>query len=143
MFFDVDNSLGFKVNRLAIILRQRLVHKFNESGFDVTAEEWILLNRLWQVDGRSQNELAESTIRDQTTVTRLVDKMEKKGFVNRKKQDKDRRIVLAYLTEKGKSLENKLIPIAMDTLSQASKGISKKEMDITLSTLNKCINNIL
>ena len=143
MYFELDKALGYKVNRLAVILRQTLAALFKEKGYDVTAEEWVLLNRLWQKDGRSQRDLAETTIRDQTTVTRLMDKMEKKGYVKRQHDSNDRRIVLAHLTPKGKSLEKKLIPIAVKMLQQAGEGISKKDLETTLNTLDKCIMNLM
>ncbi|MDH5657461.1 MAG: MarR family transcriptional regulator [Spirochaetia bacterium] len=142
MEFEIEKTLGYKVNRLAVVLRQNLVELFNEKGYDVTAEEWILLNRLWEKDGRTQSDLAETTLRDQTTVTRLMDKMEKKGFVTRKNDTADRRVVLAYLTPLGTKLKQELIPIAMGMLKQAGQGISKKNFDVTLKTLEKCLNNL-
>lgn len=141
--FILDESLGFLVNRIAIILRQNLEAEFKKQKYDITAEEWVLLNRLWQKDRRTQTDLAETTIRDQTTVTRLVDRMESKGLVTREQSQEDRRIVLACLTAKGRRLEEKLIPIAVTLLRKAAGEVSQKDRETTLKTLRTVLENLL
>lgn len=142
--FQIDETLGFLVNRTAIVMRQRLETEFKRRGYKITAEEWVLLNRLWQADGRTQKYLAESTVRDQTTVTRLVDRLEKKGLVKRVPDPADRRIVLARLTAKGRKLEGALIPIALSTvIARAGAGIARRDMATTLKTLRRVLDNLL
>jgi DNA-binding MarR family transcriptional regulator len=126
-----------------ILLRLKLAQKFSESGYDITPEEWVILNRLWQKEGRSQNELAETTIKDKTTVTRLLNRMENKGLVVRQSSNEDARVKLVNLTPYAKELETVLIPIAKELLSAGVADIDKGDVDIALSVLKKIERNLL
>jgi DNA-binding MarR family transcriptional regulator len=126
-----------------ILLRLKLAQKFSESGYDITPEEWVILNRLWQKEGRSQNELAETTIKDKTTVTRLLNRMENKGLVVRQSSNEDARVILVHLTPYAKELETVLIPIAEELLFAGVADIDKGDVDIALSVLKKIEQNLL
>src|SRR5215467_13921781 len=121
--FNLENTLGYLINRCAILLKSELTCRFNQAGYEVTPEEWVILNRLWEQDGLSQNELAERTIKDKTTITRFLNQMESKGLVTRKSSKEDGRFKNIYLTSNGQKLKTALIPIAQEMLGQASAGI--------------------
>ena len=143
MRFNIDNTIGYALNRCVILLRLKLAQKFSESGYDITPEEWVILNRLWQKEGRSQNELAETTIKDKTTVTRLLNRMENKGLVVRQSSNEDSRVKLVHLTPYAKELETVLVPIAKELLSAGVADIDKGDVDIALSVLKKIELNLL
>ena len=143
MRFDLDNTIGYALNRCAILLRLNLAQRFGENGYDVTPEEWVILNRLWQKEGRSQNELAETTIKDKTTVTRLLNRMEQKGLVVRQSSQADARVKLIHLTPYAKELETVLIPIAQEVLRAGIADIDPGDVDIALSVLQKIELNLL
>ncbi|MEM7028030.1 MAG: MarR family winged helix-turn-helix transcriptional regulator [Chloroflexota bacterium] len=124
-------------------MRLKLAQKFSESGYDITPEEWVILNRLWQKEGRSQNELAETTIKDKTTVTRFLNRMEKKGLVVRQNSSEDARVKHVYLTAYGKELETVLIPIAEALLSAGVANIDKGDVDKAFTVLKKIEQNLL
>lgn len=138
--FQIDDTIGFLVNRLAFVFRQEMTGKFKTAGLDLTPEECVLLNKLWQNDGQKQNDLAESTIRNQTTVTRIIDKLEKKNLVTRQHCKKDRRQVLAWLTPRGGQLRQKVVPLILTVLDEAGSYTTPKELKITISTLKKIVN---
>lgn len=141
--FQIEKSIGFLVNRLAFLLRQQMTAKLKKARLDLTPDECVLLNKLWHKDGQMQNELAESTIRDQTTVTRIIDKMEKKNLVKREHSKEDRRKVLAWLTPDGNNLQNKVVPLILEMLGNAGSHVSAKDMEVTISTLQKIIDGTL
>ncbi|QDY82126.1 MarR family transcriptional regulator [Paenibacillus polymyxa] len=64
-----------------------------------------ILMFLYQTDGLSIKELTQKIARQQPTVTVLIDKLVKLGYVERKKEREDSRVTLIYLTEKGRELE--------------------------------------
>ncbi|MEM7335582.1 MAG: MarR family transcriptional regulator [Chloroflexota bacterium] len=143
MNFTLDTSIGYLLNRCTILLRIEVAKQFKKNGYDITPEEWVVLNRLWQKDGQSQNEVARSTIKDKTTVVRLIDRMEKKGLVERRSSVKDGRVREIYLTPNGQSLKEKLIPIAMGMLKQSLSGVEAAELATALSVLTRFEQNLL
>ena len=139
---DLTQAIGFVVNRTAYMMRQLARETFAELGLALTPEELALLAHLWQEDGRTQGELADCSIRDRTTVTRILDRMSKKGLVRREPGRTDRRRVRAWLTEKGKKLEQTVLPLAGGRLRQLTAGIPPEEMRITLNSLRRIQRNI-
>lgn len=63
-----------------------------------------MLLTLYKSDGRSQRELSESLMIKPATVTVMIKRLEKTGFVERKDDKKDQRINRIFLTEKGKNI---------------------------------------
>ena len=139
MKFIIDESLGFIINRTNQKLSNYLTQKFKP--YDITPEQGVL-NRLWEKDGISQKEISEITIKDQTTLTRILDKLERKGFVKRQTTPIDRRVFLIFLTDSGRSLENILVPIAYEALEEALQGLSKEEIKQLKVLLNRIYLNL-
>ena len=135
-------AIGFVVGRSSHIMSQAFRATFSAAGHTITPEEWGLLNRLWERDGQRQAELADATIRDRTTVTRLLDGMVAKGLVRRETDPTDRRAVQGWLTDEGRALRNQLIPISEGLLHRATRGISKREIRVTIATLRKLQANL-
>jgi len=140
MHFKLDDSLGFWINVVAGKMKNELNRSI--SKYNITAEQWAVLSRLWEEQGVTQKDLAERTGKDQPNTGRILDKLEKKGLVNRIPDTQDRRIVLVFLTDKGWELKEKLIPIATDVLIRAQRGINGKDITYLKQILEKISQNI-
>ncbi|EMY78338.1 MarR family protein [Leptospira weilii serovar Ranarum str. ICFT] len=140
--FQIENTLGYRINRCGIVIKQELRRRFNKRGYSITPEEWIILNRLWETDGLTQNEISQKTIKDKTTVTRFLSKMEKDGLIRRKSSNEDRRVNHVQLSTKGKKLKNQLIPIAQELLEAATEKISPEHLLVTIETLKQIELNL-
>lgn len=140
MKYDLDESLGFIINRT----NQKLVNYFTRRlrPYGITPEQWGVLNRLWEKDGIPQKDIAELTIKDQTTLTRILDKLERKGLVKRQTSSSDRRVFLIYLTDEGRDFENRLVPIANEVLGNALEGLSEQETEQLKTLLNRILWNV-
>jgi DNA-binding MarR family transcriptional regulator len=138
-----ESAIGYVIGRSCHIMRKAFNATFGKAGHDITPEEWGLLNRLHERDGQRQAELADATIRDRTTVTRLLDGMVQKGLVRRKADPDDRRAVQTWLTKKGRSMRRKLIPVAEELLHRATRDISDQELQTTVATLRKLQANLV
>ena len=110
--------------------------------FQVTTEQWIVLNKLWGRDGVSQKELSERCHKDQPTTARILDKLEQKGFVRRQTHPVDKRAFSIFLTEEGRDTEKDLGDIAQKNLDLALKGISAEEHEQLKVLLKKIIQNM-
>ena len=78
------------INRRSLLIRKDLQGRFRAAGHVVTAEEWAVLLFLWQTNGRSPGTLAAMTMRDPTTMTRLLDNIEPKEMIARQADPVDR-----------------------------------------------------
>ena len=142
MYSELKNSLGFAVNRSAYLIRCLIKKELKQRGYNITPEELILLCCLWENDGLTQNELANYTIKEPSTLTRLLDGMVKKGLVIRKVDRLDKRRVLAKLTNRGKDLKEPMTVIMNHLKNQSFAGIENDEVMDTFSTLTTVQNNI-
>jgi len=121
MNFTLEDSLGFIVNRTNTKLKNELLHQFKQ--YDVTPEQWAVLNCLWENDGITPKELAEKTFKDLPNIARILEKLVRKKLVVRQPDPADKRSSLVFLTERGKELKGVLIPIALSVLDRATFGI--------------------
>jgi DNA-binding MarR family transcriptional regulator len=140
--FVLDNSVGFLVNRTALRLKRELQQAFRRQGFTVTAEQWALLNRLWEQEGLSQVQLAERTFKDKPNVTRMVEVLERNGLVHRQQNRRDRRAYHVFLTPAGRELRSAMIPLAVEVLRRALRGLDENEVEELRRVLERIDRNI-
>ncbi|MCR2044356.1 MarR family winged helix-turn-helix transcriptional regulator [Anaerosalibacter massiliensis] len=138
--FDLDTCVAFITNKAA----KKMADAFNErlSKLGITRVQWIALFYLGKEEGISQKELGELMDIKDSTVARLIDRMEKEEYVYRKKDSLDRRITNIYLTEKGKEYRKELLPEGEEMARIFANGISDEEMDIFINVVNKMLSNI-
>ncbi|OAA90589.1 MarR family winged helix-turn-helix transcriptional regulator [Clostridium ljungdahlii] len=137
--FDVDTCVCFITNKVA----KKMADKMNERLVLVgsTRVQWLVMYYLLR-DGRmSQSDLGEKMDIKDSTVVRLIDRMEKEQFVERVKDKKDRRVTYVLLTEKGKKRIEELLPIGEEMSKVFSKNISNEEFEIFNKVLNKMAEN--
>ncbi|CAA0099161.1 Uncharacterised protein [Halioglobus japonicus] len=104
---DISTSITFHVTRTGILLRRLTARKLRQAGLDITPEESVLLNQLWDRDKQGLSELAEWSVKERSTLTRQIDGLVRKGYVTRKHLSTDRRSIEVRLTTKGKGLKAK------------------------------------
>ncbi len=138
----VDNAIGFWIHRVYQATRNELFRAFREHGEEITPEQWAVLIRLWERDGRSQSDLSDATFRDKPTMSRIVDGMEARGLVERRAQEGDARVRLVHLTRRGKALRGKLVPVAERVVGRTVAGIDEAALLTTRATLRKMFENL-
>ncbi|MCT4660325.1 MAG: MarR family transcriptional regulator [Tissierellales bacterium] len=136
MAYRAEDSIELLLSRVLSKWRRTILKEFKK--YDMTTEQWSLLNRLWEQEGISQTKLAQMTSKDLPTITRILNKIENKELIVRKSDPNDRRASLIFLTEKGRLLEDKLNPIAKNISERALENISGEDID----KLKKVLNNI-
>ncbi len=139
---DLGQSLFFLIKRTSRAFMRRLNRSFAEAGHDVTGEQWRTLTSLWYKDGRRQQDLADVVHKDKTSITRLLDGMEKRDLVVRIPDRLDRRQKLIYLTDKGKRLREELMQIVQRTSLGAQQGIEPEHLDVFTDVLAKIRENL-
>lgn len=139
----LDQSAGYLINMTALLLKREFSSAIKNQNIDVTPEQWAILNRLNENSNLTQKEVAKLTFKDNANITRMVDKLEKKGLVIRQTDSNDRRSWNLSITKKGIEIRDLVEPLAVDILNKISKGISKNEMDSYNKISKKIINNLI
>lgn len=132
----------FRINRLSFSLRKELARRFTQAGHAISPEEWAVLLVLWSGEPRTPGSLSDESFRDPTTVTRLIDRMVKKGLVARSENPDDRRRSDISLTPLGHEMEGVLVPIAFGMIAQATDGVSPEDLDAVHRTLGRIQENL-
>ena len=132
--------MGFILNKTNTKFKNELHHILKP--FNVTPEQWAVLNRLWERNYLTPKELTESLYKDFPNILRILDKLEKKELIFKKENPQDKRSSLICLTEKGRNLKDILIPPVEIMLAKASKGINKHQQQVLKKLLKKIYANI-
>ncbi len=106
-------------------------------GLELSKEQMIVLKKLHEKDGRNQNELAFLTLRDKSSLTRLLTKMEKKAYIVRRQSQYDRRVNNVYITPMGRETYLKTRPVIQEIIATMENNISSEEIDQMIKTLKK------
>jgi len=142
IYSDLNRSIGYLLGKASKDLAARFQRVFDGAGYDVTVVQWIILMILWENDGQSQQRIADAVEKDKTTVTRLINGMEKRNLIVRIPDRADHRQKLIYLTSKGKALEQPLMQLALQNIGFALKDIKKDHLKICQEVLIKICENI-
>ncbi|HSO37158.1 MAG TPA: MarR family winged helix-turn-helix transcriptional regulator [Labilithrix sp.] len=138
----LDKALAYWIHRVYQAERNEMFRELRQHGEELTPEQWIVLVRLWEEDGRTQTDLGASTFRDRPTMSRILDGMEKRGVLERRADPDDARVWRIYLTAQGKALRKKLVPSARHLVERAQRGIPERDLVTTRETLIQMFANL-
>ena len=135
-------SMGMLINSAHRAMTKRFVQNAMQSGLDISLDQWMVLGPIWQLESASQKELGEITLKDKTSITRLVDILEKKNLVVRVEDQIDHRIKRVILTNAGKQLFFDVLPIMEKTREEVRKDISDQDIETFKKVLSSIIVNL-
>ena len=121
--------------------RQFAQKRISEKGYNVTIDQWLVLKILHDNEGITQQQLAEIVFKDYASVTRIIELLVNKKYIQRDFHSSDRRRFELTLSAEGKKLLLKIQDDIDENRSKALKGISKSETETVRKTLNKIISN--
>jgi DNA-binding MarR family transcriptional regulator len=125
----VEDRLIFLISKVCQKLIINLQKAFSESGLEVTPIQVMLLFFLQKNNGSSLTQISQGLMLENPTVTGLIDRLEKLGYVKRSDHPNDRRVYLVHITEKGNKVANKALPIIKKLNEQIKEGYSKSEIE--------------
>ncbi len=139
---SLDRATAFVITRTARRLRQDLWNFLKECGTDLTPEQYFLLFRLHEQDGRPMIELADQALMDRPNITRIVAGMEQKGLVRKTPDREDGRRILVFLKPKGRSVLEKIFVRLPEKRAAVLAGLSENEIAGLNRTLRKIEENL-
>ncbi|MEN3004631.1 MarR family transcriptional regulator [Dehalobacterium formicoaceticum] len=138
--FDIDTCLYYITGNSARKINEAVNERVFKNG--VTSVQWIALYNIGKYEKISQTDLCHAMNKKPSTVARLIDRMEKEGYVLRQRSSEDRRVIYLSLTDKGTRARVDLLPKA-DKLSKiVSKGISEEHLAIFKNVLKTMSENV-
>lgn len=137
---QLNDYIGFIFNNASRKFNQFAMSFFKP--YDLTPEQAGVIRRLGKQEGISQKELSIRMAKDQTNITRLLDQLEKKRFVRRGPNKEDRRSFLAYLTESGKEMNEKIMLVESEIMEIVFKGLSEERVTLWKEVIEELAENI-
>ena len=116
---------------------------FKNANFEITPEQFVVIEVLMHHDGLYQRQLSEITLKDRPNITRIINILEKGGFVERRSDKNKRKVFKIYLTQKAKDIFPLLQKVSQDYRKVMAEGIKKEELEICLKVLNQVLQNLL
>ena len=133
---------GVYVNILNCRLKKYLAEVFKKNDVNLTAEQYLVMDTLWNEGTLTQQAIAFIIQKDKNSVTQFIDNLEKKGLVTRSVAKEDRRVNNIVVTEEGMALKDSTKQLAIDTMNLALKDISEKDLLTFVDVLKKICGNI-
>lgn len=132
--------LNFTIYKTNLLLKGQL-HIFLRE-FQLTTEQWFLIKCISENSGVNQKELSELAYKEQAVITRLLDLLEKKDLVERKKSIEDKREYLIYLTESGNQMYQSTLPVIGKYRTWLASKFDEQDMEDLSMLLHKLNDNI-
>lgn len=138
----LSKEFAVRLNLAACKLKQFTALMLKQNDVDLTPEQFLLIDLLWNNGPMSQQNLADTMRKDKNSITKLVDGLERKQLVERQKDTKDRRSNLVVLTSKADGMKLYAKEKGISMLDGIIRGISEEEMRAFFATLDKITANM-
>jgi DNA-binding MarR family transcriptional regulator len=138
--FQPATSIGYLVNRT----RTALFSAMDEAlaPLDVTAAQYIVIAQLAYGLAASPSQLCHGISYDPGAMTRMIDRLEAKGFVRRVRHPEDRRALSLELTDEGKTAFPQLLARVIEVLNRSLNGFTKAEARQLEGLLQRMLSNL-
>jgi MarR family transcriptional regulator, organic hydroperoxide resistance regulator len=136
----LDDYLPYLLNRAGA----RIAAAFTEvvRGYGITLPMWRVLAALNEADGQRMGDLAGRTSIDGSTLSRVIDAMQRQDLVARQRQGSDARSVTVHRTPAGAALTQKIVPVALHYETAALTGFSGPQAKLLKRMLTQVFRNI-
>ena len=135
-------EIAVYVNILNSRIKKSFIDRLQQNGINVTPEQYLVLDILWERQSLSQQNIADIIQKDKNSVTKIIDSLEKKNLVNRVVDKKDRRINKIELTQEGLALEEITTEVAINFMNDTIKGIDNQDLDKFVKVMLKLKDNL-
>lgn len=130
---NMRNSIGFQLKKTKGIMEREFNKYLKPHG--VSVDQGTIMKYIYDCPGCSQTLLADDLYKDKTTITRMIDTLVKKEFVERKPDENDRRSICLHLTKEGKEGVEALDPLFGQHIQKLEELISKEDEEVTIRVL--------
>lgn len=141
--FVLARFAPYRVVALGRAMSRQLAQAYADE--DITIPEWRVLATLGQADAIAARDVVAMTPMDKMAVSRAVASLETKGYVRRRADPNDKRVVKVSLTEAGRRLFERIAALALDYEARALSSLTEEEraaFDALLAKLERATPHI-
>ncbi len=135
-------QVGVLINILNCKMKRQFSEVFKNNGVNLTAEQFLVMDTLWNEGTLTQQAIAYIIQKDKNSVTQFIDNLERKGLVVRSIDKSDRRVNNVVVTEKGLMMKDATKEIAINAMNDILAGISENDLNTFANVLGKACDNI-
>jgi len=135
----LETYLPYLLNRAGVRIADAFSKEIRPLG--ATLQMWRVLAALRELNGSRMGDLSETTSIEVSTLTRLVDSMEKKKLVARRGDPADARAIVLHATAAGQRLARRILPIAERYEKLTLRGFSAREAEQLKAALRRLYAN--
>lgn len=140
---SIESIILFQIDKTSKVSKLYSQREFDRLGMGITVEQWVLLKIIEENDGLTQKELADKSLRDPASITRTLDLLNKKGFVERRPVKDNRRQYSVCLKKEGKSFIEKYMLVINSHRAKSIEGFSEQELEVLMQLLGKIQKNMV
>ena len=129
-----------KIRQVGGRISERILKQYN---IEINSAQGRIMFVLWQNDGISIKELAKKTHLKKSTLTSMLDRLEKMGYIRRQRSKKDRRKILIKRTEKDRTMEKEYVEVSEEITRLYYNGFSKSQIVDFEKDLERILNNLV
>ena len=132
----LDDALGFNLYRVALLFRRELMRALSE--YELTPEQWQVMQTLWSSDeDLNQSAVAHLTLRDKHTVSRILARLERDGWIHKRPDPNDARAYIIVPTDQAKQLRDEVPTQLLDHFEDILDVLDEGEEEELLRLLKK------
>ncbi len=129
-------------NIVHIGIKQTMTDDFKKEGFNLTPEQFLVMDTLWDEGVLTQQQIANITMRDKNSIVKLIDGLENRKLVKRVSNPNDRRQNLIKVTPYSLKIRQKVNECAFKSVESIIKGISEEDLETFIGILAKLEKNM-
>jgi MarR family transcriptional regulator, transcriptional regulator for hemolysin len=137
---SADNTFFYMLHDVTRQIRKHFDRR--ATRLELTRAQWRALKATSRHEGLSQSELAEYLDMEAIPVGRVIDRLEKTGFVERRADPADRRRWRLYLTPKAHAVVDEMEVIAGELRDDSLRGVERDDLDALMRVLNRIKENL-
>jgi DNA-binding MarR family transcriptional regulator len=137
-----QSQAGFLMAKIRQVGERIFVRMSKQHGIEINPAQGRIMFALWQKDGISINELAKKTQLKKSTLTSMLDRLAKLGYIKRRHSKEDRRIILIKRTEKDRIMEKKYVEVSEEMTRLFYKQFSKSQINRFENDLERILDNL-
>ncbi len=132
---DDRRQIGYLITDVARMMRAAFDRRARQIG--LTRPQWQVLSRLHRYPGITQTELAEMLEMERATAGRMLDRLERRGWLVRSADPADRRVNRLHLTAEADGIQTEMRRIATEFLDEAMGGLTEEERAILTAMMER------
>jgi DNA-binding MarR family transcriptional regulator len=138
--FNIQESYGFHFTSITVFIKRSIEQLLKPYG--LTHLQFSILMNLYKNNISTQKEMLKNTYGDEASITRILDRLETKGYIKRVRSQEDKRKKKLTLTDEGITLMSEIIKYTSYINNELAKELSEDEEKEFLRLLQKVHNSL-